>query len=110
MNKIVEGAKEALAVARGEEPAARITIHGHAYVPLAAFDDLRRKAQEMRHAIDMLEGALMGYGDLVDLPEHFDGSPPALKIKPTVTVEQMRRVCEALSECTRIINSDEYLT
>lgn len=31
--RIIEGAKEALAVARGEEPAARITINGHSYVP-----------------------------------------------------------------------------
>ena len=31
--KIIEGAKEALAVARGEQPAARIIVNGHAYIP-----------------------------------------------------------------------------
>jgi len=30
--------------------------------------ELSRKALEMRNAIDMIEGALMGYGTLVDLP------------------------------------------
>lgn len=31
--RLLEGAREALAIAKGEQPAARITIHGHAYVP-----------------------------------------------------------------------------
>lgn len=35
MNKIIDGAKQAVAFAKGEHPAARITIHGHTYVPLA---------------------------------------------------------------------------
>lgn len=35
MNKILEGARQASAFAKGEEPAARITINGHAYVPAA---------------------------------------------------------------------------
>ena len=63
----------------------------------------------MRHAIDMLEGAMMGLGDFVDLPDIFDGSPDDLQIAPKMTVGQMRRVCTALAECTRIINSDEYV-
>jgi len=35
MSEIVEGVKEALAIARGEIPAARIHHQGHAYVPEA---------------------------------------------------------------------------
>jgi hypothetical protein len=35
-NRIIEGAKEALAIAKGEQPAARIWHQGHAYVPEAA--------------------------------------------------------------------------
>lgn len=35
-NRIVDGVKEAAAIAKGETPAARITINGHAYVPEAA--------------------------------------------------------------------------
>lgn len=33
--QIIEGAQEALAVAKGEKPAARIHIKGHAYMPVA---------------------------------------------------------------------------
>lgn len=33
MNKILEGVNEALAFAKGDQPAARITINGHVYVP-----------------------------------------------------------------------------
>lgn len=31
--RMIEGAKEAVAVARGEQPAASITVAGHTYVP-----------------------------------------------------------------------------
>ena len=68
----------------------------------------KRKAREMRHAIDMIEGAMMGLGDFVELPRVFDGSPDELVLAPKMTVAQMRRVCTALEECTRIINSDDY--
>lgn len=73
-------------------------------------DDLLRKAREMRHAIDMLEGALMGFGGLVELPRTW-GEPRhrnELGVTLKVNCEQVYRVCDALSECTRIINSDEY--
>lgn len=31
--RLIEGAKEALEIARGNQPAARIHVNGHAYVP-----------------------------------------------------------------------------
>jgi hypothetical protein len=34
-SKLIEGMEEALAVAKGEQPAARMHIRGHAYVPEA---------------------------------------------------------------------------
>lgn len=37
--RILEGLKEAVAVAKGDQPAARIHVNGHAYVPE---DDLKR--------------------------------------------------------------------
>lgn len=70
--------------------------------------DLLTRAMEMRNAIDALESALMGYGDLVDLPRTFIGARDDLKLAPPVTAGQMRRVCDALAECTRIINSEEF--
>jgi hypothetical protein len=67
------------------------------------------KAKEMRNAIDMIEGALMGFGDLVDLPDLFEGQRDDLQLHIRVTVGQMRRVCKALEECTRIINDETYV-
>ncbi len=63
---------------------------------------------EMRNAIDMLESALMGCGNFVDLPGMFKGARDDLLLAPTPRLGQVRRVCEALAECTRIINSDNY--
>src|SRR5260370_7776054 len=69
-------------------------------------EELLRKATAMR--IDMIEGALMGLGDFVDLPDLFENSDADVNIAPKMTVGEMRRVCTALAECTRIINSDEF--
>lgn len=69
-----------------------------------------QKLRDMRNAIDQIESALMGFGDLVDLPKAW-GEPrhrPELGVKLPVTAGQVYRVCDALAECTRIINSEEY--
>jgi hypothetical protein len=71
--------------------------------------DLLRKARDMRNAIDQIESAMMGLGDFVELPRIFEGSPATLQIAPKMSVGAMRRICSALEECTRIINSDEYV-
>lgn len=71
-------------------------------------EELLRKAIDMRNAIDMIEGALMGLGDFVDLPDLFEGTAEHVKLAPQMTVGEVRRVCTALAECTRIINSDEF--
>ena len=42
MSNIVEGAKEALAMARGKKPAARLWIQGHPYVPEEEVTHLRK--------------------------------------------------------------------
>lgn len=52
MSKIMEGAREALAVARGETPAARMTINGHAYVPEASVNPDIRRVTELLEAIN----------------------------------------------------------
>jgi hypothetical protein len=44
--RLIEGAKEALAIARGEQPAARIHMEGHAYVPEETIP--AREAKERR--------------------------------------------------------------
>lgn len=69
-----------------------------------------RKARDMRSAIDAMELAMMGWPELVDLPEKW-GEPrhrSDVKVSIPGTVEQVYRICDALSELTRIINSPEY--
>lgn len=63
MSKILEGMTEALAIAKGEVPAASITFNGHRYVPatdpqLAISDAIRdhylsqaRSAEQVRRVI-----------------------------------------------------------
>lgn len=70
----------------------------------------QEKARDMRSAIDAMELAMMGWPELVDLPERW-GEPrhrPDLKVSVPGTTEQVYRICDALSELTRIINSPEY--
>ncbi len=67
-----------------------------------------KKPIEMRNAIDQIEGSLMGFGDLIEVEELFDGARGDLSVKVTCTVAQLQRVRNALAECTRIINSPEY--
>lgn len=75
----------------------------------------KQKAKDMRHAIDMIEGALFGLGDgchggqFVDIADLWVDARDDLELRPPMTLGQIRRVRAALSECTRIINSDEYL-
>lgn len=71
---------------------------------------LEQQVKEMRHAIDQIELALMGFGELVDLPERWGEPRMGDHVRPLldVKVSDVYRVCDALVECTRIINSDEY--
>lgn len=68
----------------------------------------RQKAEQMRHAIDQIELALMGLGDFVDLPHIFDGGVDDIILSSKLKLGDVRRVCNALRECTRIINSSEF--
>ena len=54
MSKIVQGAKEALAVAKGEAPAAAIWHNGHRYVPEAEIVRLREERDRLRDALTRL--------------------------------------------------------
>lgn len=91
----------------GDEPQTIASQRKQLVTPVT--EDILQRAREMRTAIDLIEGALMRFGELVDLPPLFEGTRPEVVLTPKVTVGQMRGVCGALEECTRIINSDEYL-
>lgn len=67
--RLIEGAKEALAIARGEIPAARITINGHAYVPEAEAASLRAEKEELRRERD--EARAKAEKDLREAGAHF---------------------------------------
>lgn len=45
--RLIEGAKEILAIAKGEKPAARIHHGGHAYVPEADYATLQARVDEL---------------------------------------------------------------
>lgn len=71
---------------------------------------LEEKATDMRNAINAMELAMMGWIELVDLPETW-GEPrhrSELRVCIPGTAGQVYQVCDALAELTRIINSDEY--
>lgn len=70
---------------------------------------LRQKALDMRQALDLLEGSLMRFGDLVDYPDKW-GEPLRRSVSITIRVNagQIYDVCAALAEATRIVNSEEY--
>jgi hypothetical protein len=79
---------------------------------MTKYAELERRAKEMRHAIDMMEGAMMGWDELMDLPENcsLDNSDnPELELEVKITWKHLQRVLGALSECTRIINLEEYV-
>lgn len=64
--RLIEGAKEALAIARGEQPAARIHVEGHAYVSQALVDEkLASVEDKLVRAIDALKNVESGTGNLV---------------------------------------------
>lgn len=44
--RMIEGAKEAVAVARGEQPAASITVAGHTYVPKDRWQPVERAPKD----------------------------------------------------------------
>ncbi len=48
--RISEGAREALEIARGNQPAARIHMQGHAYVPESELAALRQRNEELERA------------------------------------------------------------
>jgi hypothetical protein len=50
--RIIEGAKEALAIARGEQPAPRLHLNGHAYVPEEVFESLRSELEAVKRERD----------------------------------------------------------
>lgn len=64
--RLIEGAREALAIARGEIPAARITINGHAYVPEAEAASLRAEKEELRRERDEARAALWDAGKAIE--------------------------------------------
>jgi hypothetical protein len=74
--------------------------------------ELARKARDMRHAIDMIEGALMRWPELMELPQKWGGPRHRreLGLRDIVgNCGQLYDVYDAMMECNRIINSDEYV-
>lgn len=50
-DKIMTGMREAISVARGDVPAARIWHNGHAYVPETSFEEIRDENRRLWDAL-----------------------------------------------------------
>jgi hypothetical protein len=59
---------------------------------------------ELYEALDQIESALMGLGEFVELPAQWEGAEDKVVLRPALRLGQIRRVCKALAECTRIVN------
>lgn len=70
---------------------------------------LKQKAKDMRNAINDIELALRVNDDLEAILERFDEIPGHVVVRPKITLNELRQICSALSECCRIINSPEYV-
>lgn len=74
MSRIIEGAQEALSIAKGEQPAASITVNGHKYVLASRISQqdselgrMRRELAEAQEAIleGHLSAAIDDYNDVL---------------------------------------------
>ena len=63
--RAIEGMKEVLAIAKGEQPAASIYMNGHNYVPLSDLDALVAERDRLREALTAIL-------DKLDSEEHLD--------------------------------------
>lgn len=71
--QLIASAEEAVAIAKGVQPAARIWLNGHEYAPVAELKRLQRALNTIHHMhIDISEGIARAL-DGEDIPE----PPPA---------------------------------
>lgn len=70
---------------------------------------LRLKQQrELRQALFDIELALMGIERLEQTVELFENASPSTVIRLPITLKVLRQIVEALSECNRIVHSEDY--
>lgn len=84
---MIAGAQEALKVARGEEPAARIHQQGHTYVPIGELNDALTENQRLMKRVREMEADALRKERLADrgLRENHDGSFTAIPtLKPAL--------------------------
>lgn len=83
MSQITEAAAEAVAIAKGEIPAARIYHQGHAYVPEAELTTLREEVERLK---DMVRRAYNdGFGEgMREHTTHRGGTPWSMSKWPAL--------------------------
>lgn len=69
---------------------------------------IRRKALEMRNAIDGIDLALHGENDIERKRKLFKDARDDLMIQVTMTAADLRQIGNAMDECNRIIHSPDY--
>ena len=70
---------------------------------------IKEKAVEMRNAIDAIDLALHGIPNWDELISLWQDARDDLQIKIEMDVGTLKQIYEALCECNRIINSEEYM-
>ena len=110
--RYVRGDFDAFALCTVPLPRESLKLSRGYFIQMEIKMTLKQKAKDMRHAIDMMEGAMMGWDELMDLPENCaldESDSDDLELEVKVTWKHLRRVLSAVGECNRIINSDEYV-
>jgi len=83
-SRIIEGAREALAIAKGEQPAASMTINGHKYVPA---DQLESALAVAAYAEFLLHEALACHNEgtgLLDSIDNMGGRYTSQRLHQTI--------------------------
>lgn len=71
---------------------------------------LEEKAREMRNALDGIELALMGFEDsLLEVGELFATTGDGVVMQLRIKAANFRQLTTALEECSRIVNSPEFI-
>jgi hypothetical protein len=68
--QLLEAAAEALAIAKGEQPAARVHMQGHSYVPDQRWQAMETAPKNGRHFLAVVEGKvrIVAFGKTSHIP------------------------------------------
>ena len=105
-DRLLVSLAEAVEIAKGNEPAARIRWNGHDYVPATTITALQERVKELEGALkpfavlarlfdeDMISGNMPARGSIYEWSRLIDGQ----EVNYTLTVEHLKSARTALGE------------